>query len=336
MILEINNYCYQNGKMYYFKYLNIYIIIFLLLLDNHFYKYYHYCLDCINESLENPQCDECPLSFIFKGLNIISKEKTLDEIIYNRKSITRFGDGEFRIIFGENAGFQIYNETLSKLLLKVLNCKEKNLLIGINLPYRKKDLEERCITSRKFWKNYFQNNKLRIAKIIHNKKYYSSLISRFYLAFNDRKKDLKFVKKLKKIWDNRDVLIIEGEKTRIGIGNDLLNNTKSIKRIICPTINAFEVYDKIVSLTLNFNKDILVLIALGPTATVLAYDLYKLNYQVVDIGHIDIEYEFFLRKVKEAIKIPYKYVFEAKNGTQNINNITDINYYNQIVYKILK
>ena len=116
----------------------------------------------------------------------------------------------------------------------------------------------------------------------------------------------------------------------------MLNNTKSIKRIICPTINAFEVYDKIISSTLNFNKDILVLIALGPTATVLAYDLYKLNYQVVDIGHIDIEYEFFLRKVNEAIKIPSKYVFEAKGGTQNINNITDINYYNQIVYKILK
>ncbi len=40
--------------------------------------------------------------------------------------------------------------------------------------------------------------------------------------------------------------IIEGEKSRLGIGNDLFNNSKSIKRIICPIINAFNAYDKII------------------------------------------------------------------------------------------
>ena len=132
----------------------------------------------------------------------------------------------------------------------------------------------------------------------------------------------------------RDVLIIEGEKTRVGIGNDLLNNTNSIKRIICPAINAFNVYDKILASALQFNKNILILIALGPTATVLAYDLYKSNYQVIDLGHVDIEYELFLRKANHSIKIPTKYVSEAIGGTENISNITDINYYKQIVCKI--
>ena len=52
---------------------------------------------------------------------------------------------------------------------------------------------------------------------------------------------LKYIQKLKKIWDQKDILIIEGETSRVGIGNDLFNNIKSLKRIICPVHNAFNV-----------------------------------------------------------------------------------------------
>lgn len=320
---------------YYFKCLIIYIIIFLILFENHFYEIYWYCQTCIDLSLESPQCHECPLGFIFKGLYIASREKTLDEIIYNKKSLTRLSDGEFRIIFGKKAGFQVYNDSLSKRLLQILKYSEENILIGINIPYKKKDLEERSDASRKMWENFFPQVKLKLAQIINkNKKYYSALITRFYSTFRDRTNSLKYIQKFKKIWDKRDILIIEGEKTRVGIGNDLLNNTKSIKRILCPVVNAFNVYDKILTTALKFDKNVLILIALGPTATVLAYDLFKYNYQVIDIGHIDIEYELYLRKANHSIKIPFKYVFEA-GGTRNIGNITDKNYYDQIAYKIL-
>ena len=48
-----------------------------------------------------------------------------------------------------------------------------------------------------------------------------------------------FLQKIYAIKD-RDVIICEGEKTRMGVGNDLLDNCKSIKRIICPSENAFD------------------------------------------------------------------------------------------------
>ena len=268
-------------------------------------------------------------------MRIETKEKTLREIIVNNKSISRFGDGEYRIIYGENTAFQKYDKNLSQRLLEVLKSNEKNLLIGINIPYRKKDLDERSESSKSFWYGYFASNKLKIARFINKKRiYYSSMISRFYSVYKDKTKCFEYIKTLKKIWDKRDILIIEGEKTRVGIGNDLLNNSNSIKRIICPTYHAFSVYEKIISAVKNFDKNILILIALGQTATVLAFDLYKLNYQVIDIGHFDIEYELYLRKAKTIMKIPYKFVLEA-GGTKNISNISDINYYNQIAYKIL-
>jgi hypothetical protein len=78
--------------------------------------------------------------------------------------------------------------------------------------------------------------------------------------------------------------------------NDLLDGAKSISRILCPARSAFDKYDEILSAFNDISRNRIVLIALGPTATVLAYDLCKKGYQAVDFGHISEEYECFLRK----------------------------------------
>jgi len=136
--------------------------------------------------------------------------------------------------------------------------------------------------------------------------------------------------------NNKDIVIIEGEQSRLGIGNDLFDNSRSIQRIICPSENAFELYDEIFNEALKIDKNKLILIALGPTATVLAYDLYKYGYQAIDIGHVDIEYEWYLRNATNKIKIENKYVNEAHNGNINIIDITDEKYSKQIIVTITK
>lgn len=312
------------------------ILTFLIVKEYKYYKYYKFCLKCINDDNNNStKCLECPYQLVFKGIKIESNDKTLDEIIYKNKSISRFGDGEYKIILGGHNGLQGANKNLSNKLLKVLNIKDKGFLVGINLPYQNKTLQKLKRHSQKYWTKYFRKYKFKIAKIIKNKKYYSGTISRFYLAYKDKTNIPKYIKKLKKIWDQKDILIIEGEKSRLGIGNDLFNNTKSIKRIICPVKNAFRVYDKIINSVLKFGEKRLLLLALGPTATVLAYDLYKLGYQSIDVGHVDIEYEWFLRNATHKIQIDNKYVNEAKRNRYNFTLVKDKNYYNQIITKII-
>ena len=87
---------------------------------------------------------------------------------------------------------------------------------------------------------------------------------------------------------------------------------------------------------MTVNKKCLVLYALGPTATVLAYDLSHLGYQAIDFGHIDIQYELFLRNATDMIQIPHKFVNEYNSGrNENVGEVEDANYYNQIIFKIL-
>jgi glycosyltransferase family protein len=278
----------------------------------------------------------CPREIIFKGLNILSEEETLDEIIKKNKSISRFGDGEYDLIYGKDIKFQKKNKLLAKKLREVLKQKRRGLLIGINIPYNKSYLNKYICTHQKYFINYIERIKLKLFTLIDlNRKYYSSYISRFYVSIKEKSKVLNYIKKLKQIWEKKKLLIIEGEKSRLGVGNDLFNNSKSIKRIICPAENAFNLYDKIIEQAKKFDKSNLVLIALGPTATVLAYDLFKLGYQAIDIGHTDIEYEWFLRKATKKIQIRNKYVNEADGNKYKFEKVKDKKYYKEIKSIIL-
>ena len=319
------------------KLIKIFFLVNLLIEYHYYYQKYKFCLKCIQKNKNNnKKCLKCPFIVIFKGLKVFSEEETINEIIFNNKSIARYGDGEFSIIFGSSIGFQKYNKILSKRLIVVLNSNENNLLIGINILTKRKYIERFTDNSKKFYIKWIENNKIRIGKLLNKtKNFYSSLITRFYIEYKNKNKIKKYVSLIKKIWDKKDILIIEGENTKMGVDNNLINNANSIKRIICPSFNSFSVYNKIISEIKKLNKNILILISLGPTATILAYDLSKLGYQAIDVGHLDIEYEWYLRNATTKIKIKNKYVNEVNDGKNKFFKIKNKLYYKQIIKKIM-
>ena len=48
---------------------------------------------------------------------------------------------------------------------------------------------------------------------------------------------------MKQIWKDRDIIIVEGELSRLGVGNDLFDNAKDIRRILCPAKNTIDKYN---------------------------------------------------------------------------------------------
>ena len=72
------------------------------------------------------------------------------------------------------------------------------------------------------------------------------------------------------------------------MGNNLFAGARSVKRILCPTVNAWDVYDQILSSVLDVaGGEDLICISLGPTATVMAYDLGEKGFQALDIGQLE-------------------------------------------------
>ena len=135
------------------------------------------------------------------------------------------------------------------------------------------------------------------------------------------------------MWKDRDIVIVEGIYSRLGVGNDLFDEAKSIRRILGPAKNAFERYDELLSQVMKLDTQTLILISLGPTATVLSYDLHNEGYQAIDLGHIDLEYEWFLRESKTRVAIDNKMVNELETqGT--LDEVIDSEYEKQIICRI--
>lgn len=168
------------------------------------------------------------------------------------------------------------------------------------------------------------------------KKYGNAQITRPYLGQQDKQTSKYIFDKFKLLFSNKKIVIVEGEYTRFGVGNDLLQNAKSIKRIIVPAVNAFSSYRSILLQTLKMDVDSTYLLSIGPTAKILAYDLFNTGRRVFDVGHLDLEYEWFLRCANHKINIPGKYVNESSGkkfiDSPSISN--DKEYLSQIVCTI--
>ncbi len=253
----------------------------------------------------------------------LSITETVDQIV-SGKSIARFGDGEIGIMCDEARWrFQRTDDKLAKRLEQVIRSEDQEILIGLNDFYGDLDYANEPYPDalRAYITPETRAKHMRFLNL--DRVYANALIS--------RNANWEIVKEQKRIWDGRDAVFVEGDQTRMGVGNDLFDNIHSIRRILCPAENAFDRYDEILAECMKQSRDHLILIALGPTASVLSYDLAKEGYHAVDIGHADITYEWLLRsggKGREAI--PGKYTNESIDGYL-VEELHDPEYENQIV-----
>lgn len=251
---------------------------------------------------------------------IASVEATVAALLEGKKSLARFGDGEFAAIAGR-VRHQFQSETdegLAERLREVLQSDEERLLVGLADNYG--SLEVYTDQAKREIRRYLapQVRKEHLSLLSPEKVYYNAYVTRPYVMYEDRKSPAaaqRFLA-LQRIWEQRDCVFVEGCYTGLGVGNDLFQNTRSIRRIIGPAENAFSRYDEILECCLSQSRDALFLLALGPTATVLAYDLCKAGYQAVDLGHVDLEYEWFLRGEGKRTLVPGKYNNEMGQAKQ--------------------
>ena len=271
-------------------------------------------------------------SFFKCDLNIMDDDILIEKIIKDGNSISRFGDGEIGLIANKvDIGFQKHNELLSKKLLDVINCNGDRLIVC--LPRAFIDLSDLKKKPKKYWIYYIFINKKNIENIFKkNYVYGNASITRFYIDYNNINNIEHKINQLRKIWNDKKILIVEGECTKLGVNNDLFDNSKLIRRIIVPRRNAFEYYQEILNSVIKNSKTFdIVLLSIGPTATVLSKDLSENGIQTIDIGHIDIEYEWYLMNAKEKVAIPGKDVNEVKlnSSSEELSNIDEYN--NQII-----
>ena len=265
--------------------------------------------------------------------DVMSIDETLDYIIDKGASIARFGDGEIACMYYLSISFQKHNLKLAKELRKVYTSREQGLLVCV--PEALMTTEALSDKARKWWDrnlNAFHRFLWSFRVDRKNYRFGNSFLTRTYTGYTDNSFSSQVFSRMKHIWDKREVLIVEGAKSRVGIGNDLLDSVNSIERILGPAKNAYGQLGAIESYIVEHcSTDKLIILALGPAATVLVYRLHQRGYQVLDMGHFDIEYELMLLGATEMVAIKNKYTNEAADGDVVSEDFIDDVYMSQIV-----
>lgn len=258
-------------------------------------------------------------------------DETIDLVVSKKLSVARFGDSEYLYMSGGGDGLQSSSKKLQRKLQEVMRNTDSRLLVCM-VNYQ--DLSNRTwegkLSAMKFHTTTFNSYK---KYINFDYRYGNSNMTRFYITSKDKSDCGRRFENCKRIWDNRDIIIFEGENTRFGYGNDLFHNAKSVRRVLCPSKMAFDYYDEILEKSVTMPKDALLIFALGATATAIAGDLTAAGYQCIDIGNLDVEYEWFRLGTNRKVALKNKQVSEVVGGTK-VDKLDDKEYQSQIIGRI--
>ena len=177
-------------------------------------------------------------------IRVQSMDETIDLLIEGKKSLVRFGDGEIVVLRGRNIDSQGSSEEITEGLKRILSYPYEDLLVAIHGGVE--SIEEFQKSSQKFWKEHLFFFRKYYHKFCNqDKTYANACFSRFYYIYKDKTSCERWISKIKQIWKDKDIVIVEGIKSHNGVGNDLFDTAKSIERILCPPKNAYTSLDRI-------------------------------------------------------------------------------------------
>lgn len=220
---------------------------------------------------------------IMKYPRVKNEFETLNEML-SGKSISRFGDGEFRLCFGIKSISQMPSENLKKELIEIIKTgSTEKCLVGIP------PIDDPQVTQgvKDFYKNPNRNHFIELPD--PEKIYYSSYISRpnFKPSFWTD----EFHAKVIDLWRDKDVILVaskhHGEGNSTSLRPARMPEAKSIEVIYGPWRDAYADIDKIMDNVLACNSSgCPVFLCLGAAATVLAWRLSQKGITAYDLGHI--------------------------------------------------
>ncbi len=235
-------------------------------------------------------------------IRVHTVEETIEELIHTDKSMVRFGDGEITMIRGRSLKLQKVRPDIIEGLKQLLGYEYEGMIVTI--PEIFGDLSVYNRASRQFWKDHLLfSRKVYEAYCNPQRIYYSTSISRFYYAMEDRNRCKRWAERIRRIWKDKDVVVVEGARTHNGVGNNLLDTARSVERIIGPSSDAYDKLDEIMECCRKYGKDRLFLISLGVAAKFLARRLFLEGYRALDIGNLDMEYEWYVNKTDGKVPL---------------------------------
>ena len=223
--------------------------------------------------------------------------ETLERVRRDRLSLARFGDGELGLAESAEAGigFQRGSPALQAELRAILRGEGYEgvpvlvCIPGITVSYY-----------RQYWAKYW-----RLLKPLLNPSYVygNTSVSREGLFRLDPESARLAWRTL---WDGRDVCYVVGKNSRFEAMDEFFDGVASHRTIYSLPKHAYDDVPRLVDeIVASVPRETLILLSLGPAATVLAARLARLGYWALDLGHITSVYRTVVEGAPRAEKTPF-------------------------------
>lgn len=187
------------------------------------------------------------------------------------RSISRFGDGELKIATGRDAKSQQFSPGLQARLCEILKAPPGPCLVCI--PIAAPGSPKTAL-----WNQYQSSRYTGLYRA--GATYGSAFITRPDSApWIDTE---AYWRRVTDLWRGKDVVLVRGSSKSLTAAD--LFEAKSVREMICPRQHAWGESPVIFRRLKGETRP--VLLCLGATASVLAYDLAQIGVWALDLGHI--------------------------------------------------
>ena len=213
--------------------------------------------------------------------DVLTPGETL-EIALKTRSFSRIGDGEFNTIVGKRNSFNDVDQKLALRLKEICeNGSDEHCLVCLN-NYK---LEKGQGGYKWFLHHGTRNLEDVLAHVSFKKEKYGDAY--FVIRTTQKDGDLlqEGINRLKYLWNEQKILIVCNKKSPLI--QDPLNIFDGVSQkefLYIPDRNAFGSYDELVENIKKYDTSWRVYMEAGATASVLAWDLSHLGYQMFDMG----------------------------------------------------
>lgn len=217
----------------------------------------------------------------FSSAHQLGFEDTLHRLIDGTTSLARFGDGEFLSML--RPGYDLYFQPTTPQL----SAELRNVWTMQNLDATSLLLGFPDLSKGPYWSDVWTNAWPDLRTITRPDITYGNTHvtrPRFFRRLGQRGVDL-----WRQVWADRSVCVVTGTGSRFELIADLFDSAATISRENAPPTDAYAHVDAIEQRLLHTSADI-ILLSLGPTATILAARLSRRGRTAIDIGHITSSY----------------------------------------------
>lgn len=221
------------------------------------------------------------LSFPASRARILSAEETIEYIKKNHKSLIRYGDGEFKILNGQDVHYQQYNQELHVELEKII-CE-----------YQEESPYLLCMPHKYFGNNNFVLNSRVLISCWGKPKRMFQKYAKQDVVYGDA---FIFAKNNKEIyhnlWNNySNIILVHNDEKYLHSASGLEGQKGYYVKV--PNCNSYGEIDNIEKeiITIYEDNDLMkentvILVSAGPMAKALVFRLAENGYFAIDCGHI--------------------------------------------------